>query len=138
VTLAELEKKEINEKIKVLNQPYINARNSPIHKLGDIILKIHRFLKPLFFPFGFPQISQGSVIDQRQQYQANRITQLKADHVPYCPKCKSTQLTYVKRLSYGRAIIGHEIAGEAGEILGGITGKKGWIKCMNCGHTWKI
>lgn len=74
-----------------------------------------------------------------KEYQEERLEQLKRDHVPFCPKCKSTQLTFVnKKLSIGRAILGGAAFGETGAILGGLTSKKGKVKCLNCGHTWKL
>jgi hypothetical protein len=74
-----------------------------------------------------------------KQYQKERIKELERDKIPYCPKCISTQLTYVdKKLSIGRALIGGVIAGGAGAVLGGLSSKKGKVKCLNCGHTWKL
>ncbi|AGH27917.1 PH domain-containing protein [Clostridium perfringens] len=71
--------------------------------------------------------------------QKERIAQLKRDKVPYCPKCKSTSLTYQnKKLSIGRAVVGSFIGGENGAILGGLSSKKGYVKCLKCGHRWKI
>lgn len=85
-------------------------------------------------------------------YQKERIQQLKRDHVPYCPKCKSTSITYMskrKRLSLGRAVVGGAVGGAltgglgaaAGATMGGLSSnkmKKGTVKCLNCGHTWKL
>ncbi|ELC8418312.1 PH domain-containing protein [Clostridium perfringens] len=74
-----------------------------------------------------------------KKYQKERIAQLKRDKVPYCPKCKSTSLTYQnKKLSIGRAVVGSFIGGENGAILGGLSSKKGYVKCLKCGHHWKI
>lgn len=80
-----------------------------------------------------------------------RIKQLKEQHIPYCPKCYSTQLTYVehrKKLSLGRAVVGGVIGGAltgglgaaAGATMGGLSSKKykGKVKCLNCGYTWKL
>lgn len=76
---------------------------------------------------------------QEKQYQKERVEQLKRDHVPYCPKCKSTSLTYQnKKLSVGRAVAGGFIMGPVGAAVGGMTSKKGYVKCLNCGHKWKI
>ncbi|AGK95634.1 hypothetical protein [Clostridium pasteurianum] len=76
---------------------------------------------------------------KEKEYQKERLKQLKRDHIPFCPKCKSTQLTFVnKKLSIGRALLGGAALGETGAILGGITSKKGKVKCLNCGHTWKL
>lgn len=58
---------------------------------------------------------------------------------PKCPKCRSTQITYGgNRISLGRAVVGGAVAGPAGATLGGLTGKKGYAVCLNCGKRWKI
>lgn len=76
---------------------------------------------------------------EEKQYQKERLKQLKRDHIPYCPKCKSTSLTYQnKKLSVGRAVAGGILFGSDGAILGGLTSKKGYVKCLNCGHKWKL
>jgi DNA-directed RNA polymerase subunit M/transcription elongation factor TFIIS len=80
-----------------------------------------------------------------------RIQQLKKEHTPFCPKCKSTSLTYIdkrKKLSLGRAVVGGAIGSLAGPLgtaagatMGGLSSdkiKKGKVKCLNCGHTWKL
>lgn len=68
-----------------------------------------------------------------------RIANLDKQRIPYCPKCHSTSLTYVdKKLSIGRAVVGGAIAGPTGAVLGGLSSKKGKVKCLNCGHTWKL
>ncbi|BDS17299.1 hypothetical protein JUM001_15330 [Clostridium perfringens] len=74
-----------------------------------------------------------------KKYQKERIAQLKRDKIPYCPKCKSTALTYTnKKLSVGRALTGGLLFGEGGAVLGGLSSKKGYVKCLNCGHKWKL
>lgn len=58
---------------------------------------------------------------------------------PHCPKCRSTQITYGgNRISLSRAVVGGAVAGPAGATLGGLTGKKGYAVCLNCGKRWKI
>lgn len=74
-----------------------------------------------------------------KKYQKERIAQLKRDKVPYCPKCKSNTLTYQnKKLSIGRTFVGGFVGGDNGAILGGLSSKKGYVKCLNCGHKWKL
>lgn len=76
---------------------------------------------------------------QKKQYEKERLQQLKRDKVPYCPKCHSTSLTYQnKKLSFGRAVTGGVLFGGVGAVVGGLSSKKGYIKCLNCGHKWKI
>lgn len=76
---------------------------------------------------------------EEKQYQKDRIKELEREHIPYCPKCKSTSLTYQnKKLSVGRAVVGGAIMGPVGAAVGGLTSKKGYVKCLNCGHKWKL
>lgn len=59
--------------------------------------------------------------------------------IPHCPKCRSTAISYEsKKLSLGRAAVGGILAGPAGAVLGGVTSKKGYAVCLNCGKRWKI
>ncbi len=84
--------------------------------------------------------------EEKKQYEKERLDQLKKDKIPYCPKCHSTNITFVrKRFSLGRTIVGgaigsviNPIAGGAGAVLGGLSGKKGKVKCLNCGKEWKL
>ena len=74
-----------------------------------------------------------------KQAEKAKVEQMKKDKIPFCPKCHSTSITYKdKKLSVGRAVVGGAIAGGAGAILGGLTSKGGKLKCLNCGHEWKI
>ncbi|MDQ0149366.1 PH domain-containing protein [Eubacterium multiforme] len=74
-----------------------------------------------------------------KQYQKDRLKQLKRDHIPYCPKCHSTAITYQgKKISIGKAIVGGALLGPGGTVLGGLSGKKGKVVCLNCGHKWKL
>ncbi|WP_354088840.1 hypothetical protein [Clostridium algidicarnis] len=87
----------------------------------------------------------------KRQEEKERLKQFKKDHVPYCPKCHSTSIHYIekrKRLSMGRTIVGGTVGSlvnplgtAAGAMMGGLTSnkmKKGEVKCLNCGHTWKL
>ena len=58
--------------------------------------------------------------------------------VPHCPRCKSTSISYQDKISYSRAAVGGILAGGTGAVLGGLTGKKGYAVCLNCGKRWKI
>ena len=59
--------------------------------------------------------------------------------IPKCPKCKSTSITYTnKKLSIGRAVVGGAIIGAPGAVLGGLSSKKGYAVCLNCGKRWKL
>lgn len=74
-----------------------------------------------------------------KQYEKERLEQLKRDKIPYCPKCHSTSLTYQnKKLSIGRAVTGGVLLGDVGAVVGGLSSKKGYVKCLNCGHKWKL
>ncbi len=57
----------------------------------------------------------------------------------HCPKCRSTSISYdTKKLSVGRALVGDALAGPTGAIIGGLSSKKGYAVCLNCGKRWKI
>ncbi|HFD2049679.1 TPA: hypothetical protein ACF2DE_000344 [Clostridium perfringens] len=74
-----------------------------------------------------------------KNYEKERLKQLKKDKIPYCPKCKSTSITYQgKKISIGKAIVGGTLLGPGGTVLGGLSGKKGKVVCLNCGHKWKL
>lgn len=80
-----------------------------------------------------------------KQYQKDRLAELKRDKVPHCPKCHSTNITFNrKKLSVGRTAVGGvtgmllgPVAAVGGAMLGGMTSKKGKVKCLNCGKDWK-
>lgn len=55
-----------------------------------------------------------------------------------CPKCRSTSISYQDKISLGRAAMGGLLAGSTGAVLGGLTGKKGYAVCLNCGKRWKV
>ncbi len=55
-----------------------------------------------------------------------------------CPRCHSTSIDYQGKISYGRAAVGGLLAGHTGAVIGGLTGKKGYAVCLNCGKRWKI
>lgn len=84
--------------------------------------------------------------EEKKQYEKERLDQLKRDKIPYCPKCHSTNITFVKKgVSLGRSVIGGAIGSvvpgvgtAAGALLGGLTGGKGKVKCLNCGKEWKL
>lgn len=77
--------------------------------------------------------------NRKKQEEKQRLNELEKQGVVYCPKCHSTSITYIdKKLSIGRALAGGAIAGDTGAILGGLSSKKGKVKCLKCGHTWKI
>lgn len=68
-----------------------------------------------------------------------KIKENKANAIACCPKCSSTSITYqAKKLSVGRAIVGNAVFGGAGAVMGGLSSKKGYCKCLNCGKVWKI
>ena len=56
-----------------------------------------------------------------------------------CPRCGSTSISYdTKKLSVGRALVGDAVAGAPGAVLGGLSSKKGYAVCLNCGKKWKV
>lgn len=68
-----------------------------------------------------------------------KLANIRSGSTSKCPKCRSTQITYGgNRPSIGRALVGGAVAGGAGAAIGGLTGKKGYAVCLNCGKRWKI
>lgn len=72
----------------------------------------------------------------------NKVKQMDKEGITYCPKCKGTSIQYVERrkqLSLGRAVVGSMLV-PLGGVVGAVTSKKykGFVKCLNCGHKWKI
>lgn len=56
-----------------------------------------------------------------------------------CRRCGSTSISYdAKKLSIGRTIVGDIVAGAPGAVLGGLSSKKGYAVCLNCGKRWKV
>lgn len=80
---------------------------------------------------------------QKQKYKENK----KAGIVS-CPKCGSTSITTTnKKLSVKRGVagailgtavpgVGNAIGAAAGAVAGGLSSKKIYNVCMNCGHRW--
>lgn len=83
-----------------------------------------------------------SYIQEKKLEEKERIKQMDAEGVPYCPKCQSTSVQFLdrhKKLSIGRAIVGSAF-GPAGTVIGAVTSKKhnGVMKCLKCGNEWKL
>lgn len=76
---------------------------------------------------------------EKKQEEKRHLKQLKKEKIPFCPRCHSTSITFdTKKLSISRAIIGHELAGPTGAILGGFSSSQGYAVCLNCGKRWKL
>ena len=82
--------------------------------------------------------------EAQQQFEKQRQRLVKEQEKVYrnmakCPRCGSTSLSYdTKKLSIGRALVGDAIAGAPGAVLGGLSSKKGYAICLNCGKKWKV
>lgn len=77
--------------------------------------------------------------EQQRENWAKLAGIVASSKVARCPRCHSTSITYGgNRPSVGRAIIGDAVAGPAGAVIGGMSGKKGYAVCLNCGKRWKI
>lgn len=132
---------ESNKKIAELRAKNKEKQEELEQKKNEMLDAMHPFRDP----------EKARMKEQEKHYQKDRIKELKKEHVPYCPKCKSTSLTYLdkrKKLSLGRAVVGGAIGSLAGPLgtaagatMGGLSSdkiKKGKVKCLNCGHTWKL
>ncbi|WP_052233093.1 hypothetical protein [Terrisporobacter othiniensis] len=128
-------------------------------KLKDIVFKIEKadILEKVYLALrqhcnlGYKEYSIEAKANEevkvsKRKEEKERIKNLKKEKIPYCPKCKSTQLTNTnKKLSAGRAVGGaallsvlNPVAGIAGGVVGAVTSKKRYNVCMNCGHKWKV
>lgn len=80
-------------------------------------------------------------LSPKKQYKIN-----KRNGIPSCPKCGSKSITNTnKKLSASRGAVGTAIGGAilnapgaaVGAVIGGLTSKKIFNVCLNCGHRWK-
>ena len=76
-----------------------------------------------------------SAMYKRDMKKASRRAEKRQVH---CPRCKSTSISYGQKPSFGRALVGYGVAGEAGAVIGSMTGRKGYAVCLKCGKTWKV
>lgn len=86
------------------------------------------------------EIAQNEMAKKESEKQ--RLQEMDAQGIPYCPKCKSASVQFLdrrKKLSVGRAIVGSTL-GPAGTVIGALTSKKqvGVMKCLKCGNEWKL
>lgn len=133
---------EINEidvqKGSLLSKLVLKMNNANIEFSNVENLYLDKFLELLNTQIN----TRSKELSKRQaekQYEKERLEQLKRDKIPYCPKCHSTSLTYQnKKLSIGRAVTGGVLLGGVGAVVGGLSSKKGYVKCLNCGHKWKL
>ena len=80
---------------------------------------------------------------EEKQLEKKNFKNMDREGIAYCPKCKGTSIQYAERrknLSVGRGVVGGVLLGPLGAGIGAVTSKKykGFVKCLNCGHKWKI
>lgn len=64
-----------------------------------------------------------------------RISQMDAQGIPYCPKCFSTSLSADKKgFGVGKAVAGAAVAGPIGLAAGNIGSHKVRVTCLKCGY----
>lgn len=145
---------EAKEKIDMNNERYEQKRVQREASYLNEQTETKKRLEALNTEMNKIKVNESIKISNKQKekkYQKERVDELKREHIPFCPKCKSTSITYVskrKKLSLGRAVVGGAIGTLAGPLgtaagatMGGLSSnkmKKGTIKCLNCGHTWKL
>lgn len=96
------------------------------------------FLENMEHPYGKNYISQADIARNKQAIE-NYRSAVAENRTAHCPRCGSTQLAYdTKKLSVGRGIVGDMVAGTPGMIMGGLSSKKGYRVCLNCGKRWKL
>ncbi|WP_051599161.1 hypothetical protein [Metaclostridioides mangenotii] len=126
--------------IKSLNDVSINKNSIMFYrKQNENVINLLSF-------FDEKGIKLTNIIEaqKQQKIEAKKTFKAKAEELDrmdilYCPKCHSQNVVYQNnKLSVGRAVVGDALYGDKGAILGGLTGKKGILKCLKCGHTWDI
>jgi len=74
----------------------------------------------------------------KRQIQDERIRQMKAEGIAYCPRCKSPSLSaHQKGFSGGKALAGGILAGPVGLLAGTVGSRKVTVTCLNCGKRFK-
>ena len=89
----------------------------------------------------YRQIERARAEEEEQQRMQRLASQQEKVYrnMAKCPRCGSTSLSYdTKKLSIGRTLVGDAIAGAPGAVLGGLSSKKGYAICLNCGKKWKV
>lgn len=89
----------------------------------------------------YRQIERARAEEEEQQRMQRLASQQEKVYrnMAKCPRCGSTSLSYdTKKLSIGRTLVGDAIAGAPGAVLGGLSSKKGYAVCLNCGKKWKV
>lgn len=123
----------------------IKSKKEPGKLLGgNVVFKVHPILPAVDFSFAsrgeynkfFSIFSSTTEKEIKAEQAAQKLQKRTTVH---CPKCGSVSIQYTnKKLSIGRAIVGDAFAGPAGAVLGGLSSKKGYAVCMNCGKRWKV
>ncbi|WP_418223577.1 hypothetical protein [Clostridium isatidis] len=124
-------KEFVNSVVKKINNPEEELIIEEKEKIG-IFQQLNKESK-----------EQVAVQLEEKQKEKEKLAKYDKEGIPYCPKCHSTSVQYIergKKLSVGRAIVGGTLFGQTGAVLGGLTSKKvkGKLKCLKCGHEWKI
>lgn len=81
---------------------------------------------------------QTNKIKKELRNELRKAEKQRLKHTVHCPRCHSTSISYCKKPSLVKALLGYGVAGDAGAIIGSTMGKKGYAVCLNCGKTWKI
>lgn len=101
---------------------------------------------PVGMDFSLTKEQKARVSAERWSGTSAQLSSMKKDNVARCPKCKSTSISYdTKKLSVGRGVVGgligstvNPIGTAVGVTVGGLSSKKGYCVCLNCGKRWKI
>jgi hypothetical protein len=85
-------------------------------------------------------LEQRELKEYRKAQRTEALNMLSGNNkIAKCPKCHSTSIAYdTKKLSISRAVVGNAVAGAPGAVLGGLSSKKGYAVCLNCGKRWKV
>lgn len=123
----------LREKATVKEMNMIMSANYRTDAQKERSIKVHEQLKQEYDNKSNRPINWDDIIERKR--------------TAHCPRCGSTQIAYdTKKLSVGRGVVGGLVGGAAGGPLGeavgitvgGLSSKKGYRVCLNCGKRWKL
>ena len=120
--------------LKVFEEDYLKDIVFKIEKT-DILEKVYLALRQ-HCNLGYKEYSIEAKANEevkvsKRKEEKERIKNLKKEKIPYCPKCKSTNISTTKgKVGVGKAVVGIM-------TIGMVRNNKVDNICMNCGKRWR-
>ena len=120
--------------LKVFEEDYLKDIVFKIEKT-DILEKVYLALRQ-HCNLGYKEYSIEAKANEevkvsKRKEEKERIKKLKKEKIPYCPKCKSTNISTTKgKVGVGKAVVGIM-------TIGMVRNNKVDNICMNCGKRWR-